>query len=62
MQVKKQQFEPDMKLQQTGLKLWKKCVKAVHCYPAYLTSMKSSSCKKLDWMNQKLESEKGKGR
>ena len=38
MQVKKQQLEPDMK-QQTGSKLGKERIKAVYCYPAYLTSM-----------------------
>ena len=36
MQVKKQQLELDMK-QQTGSKLGKEYVKAVYCYPAYLT-------------------------
>ena len=44
MQVKKQQLEPDMK-QQIGSKLRKEYVKAVYCYPAYLTYMKSTSCK-----------------
>ena len=39
MQVKKQQLELDMK-QQTGSKLEKEYVKAVHCHPAYLTSMR----------------------
>ena len=34
MQVKKQQFEPDME-QQTGSKLGKEYIKAVYCYPAY---------------------------
>ena len=41
MQVKKQQLEPDME-QQTGSKLGKEYVKAVYCYPAYLTSMQST--------------------
>ena len=41
--VKKQQLEPDMK-QQTGSKLGKEYVKAVYCYPACLTYMKSTSC------------------
>ena len=36
MQVKKQQLELDME-QQTGSKSGKKYVKAVYCYPAYLT-------------------------
>ena len=55
MQVKKQQFEPDME-QLTDSKLGKEYVEAVHCHPAYLTSMKSTSCKMLGWMNHKLES------
>ena len=42
MQVKKQQFEPDME-QQTGSKLGKEYIKAVYCHPAYLTYMKSPS-------------------
>ena len=40
--VKKQQLEPDME-QQTGSKLGKEYVKAVYCYPAYLTCMQSTS-------------------
>ena len=36
MQVRKQQLELDME-QQTGSKLGKEFVKAVYCYPAYLT-------------------------
>ena len=55
MQVKKQQLEPDMK-QRTGSKLGKECVKAVYCYPAYLTYMQSTSCKMQGWMKHKLES------
>ena len=34
--------EPDME-QQTGSKLGKESVKAVYCYPAYLTYMQSTS-------------------
>ena len=34
--------------QWTGSKLGKECVKAVYYYPAYLTSMQSTSCKMLD--------------
>ena len=49
MQVKKQQFEPDMG-QRTGPKLGKECVKAVYCHPAYLTFMQSTSCEMLGWM------------
>ena len=47
MQVKKQQLEPDME-QRTGSKLGKEYVKAVYCYPAYLTYMHSTSCGTLD--------------
>ena len=55
MQVKQQQLERDME-QWTGSKLGKEYVKAVYCHPAHLTSMQSTSCKMLDWMNHKLES------
>ena len=41
MQVKKQQLEMDM-IQQTDSKLRKEFIKAVYCYPDYLTSMQSS--------------------
>ena len=44
MQVKKQQLELDME-KQTGSKLGKEYVEVVHCHPAYLTYMKSTSCK-----------------
>ena len=55
MQVKKQQLELDMK-QQNGSKLGKEYVKAVYCYPAYLTSMQSTSWETLGWKKHKLES------
>ena len=55
MQVKKQQLELDMELQ-TGSKLGKEYVKAVYCYPVYLTHMQSTSCKMLGWMKHKLQS------
>ena len=42
MQVRKQQLELDME-QQTGSKEEKEFVKAVYCYPAYLTYMQSKS-------------------
>ena len=42
--------------QQTCSKLGKEYVKAVYCHPAYLTYMKSTSWKMLDWMKHKLES------
>ena len=55
MQVKKQQLEPYME-QQTGSKLGKEYVKAVHCHPAYLTYMQSTSCEMLGWTKHKLKS------
>ena len=55
MQVKKQQFEPDME-QPNGSKLGKEYIKAVYCHPAYLMYMQSTSCEMLCWMKQKLES------
>ena len=55
MQVKKQQLEPDME-QQIGSKLGKEYIKPVHCHPAYLTSMQSTSCEMPGWMKHKLES------
>ena len=47
MQVKKHQLEPDME-QHTSFKLGKEYVKAVHCHPAHLTYMQSTSCEILD--------------
>ena len=41
MQVKKQQLEVDME-QWTGSKLGKEYIKAVYCYPAYLTFRQSN--------------------
>ena len=61
MQVKKQQLEPDTE-QWTGSKLGKKYVKAVYCYPAYLTYVQSTSCEMLGWMKHKLESKLPGGR
>ena len=55
MQVKKQQLELNIE-QQTGSKLGKEYIKAVYCHPAYLTSVLSTSCEMLGWMNHKLES------
>ena len=55
MQVKMQQLEPDME-QYTGSKLGKEYDKAVYCYPAYLTSVQSTSCEILGCMNHKVES------
>ena len=42
--------------QWAGSKLDKEHVKAIYCYPAYLTYMQSTSCKILGWMKHKLES------
>ena len=50
-----EKLEPDME-QQTGSKLGKEYIKAVHCHPAYLTYMQSTSCEMPDWMKHKLES------
>ena len=55
MKVKKQQLEMDME-QWTDSKSGEKCVKAVHCHPAYLTYMQNTSCKMLGSMKHKLES------
>ena len=55
MQVKKQQLELDME-QQTGSKLGKEYIKAVYCYPVYLTYMQSTSWEMLGWMKHKLKS------
>ena len=40
----------------TGSKLGKECIKAVHCHPAYLTYMQSTSCEMPGWITHKLES------
>ena len=55
MQVKKQQLELDMELQ-TGSKSGKEYVKAIHCYPVYLTYMQNTSWEMLGWREHKLES------
>ena len=47
MQDKKQQLEPDME-QQTGSKLRREYIRAIHCHPVYLTYMQSTSCEMLD--------------
>ena len=54
-QVKKQQLEPYIE-QWIDSKLGKDYDKGVHCHPAYLTYMQSTSCKMPGWMNYKLES------
>ena len=55
MQVKKQQFELDMK-QQMGSKSGEEYIKAVYCHHDYLTYMQSTSCEMMGWMRHKLES------
>ena len=55
MQHKKQQLEPNME-QRTGSKLGREYIKTVYCYPAYVTSIQSTSCKMPGWMKLKLES------
>ena len=55
MQVKKLQLEADME-QLIGSKSGKEYIKAVYCYPAYLTSMQRTSCEIPGWMKHKLES------
>ena len=55
MEIKKQQLEPDIE-QRTGSKLRKEYVKAVYCYPGYLTCMQSTLCEMLDWMKHNLGS------
>ena len=47
--------EPN-KEQQTGSQSGKQYMKAVYCYPAYLTSMQNTSWEMLGWMKHKLES------
>ena len=42
--------------QWTGSKLEKEYIKAIHCYPAYLTYVHTISCEVPAWMNHKLES------
>ena len=54
MEFKKQQLEPDME-QWTDSNLGKEYIKATICYPAYLTSMQSTSCKMPGWMKHKLK-------
>ena len=55
MQVKKKKLELDME-QQNGSKLGKEYLKAVHCHPAYLAYMLSTSWEMLGWKKHKLES------
>ena len=55
MQIRKQQLELDME-QQTGSISEMEYVKAVYCYPVYLTYMQNTSCEMPGWMKHKLES------
>ena len=55
MHVKKQQLESDMG-QQTGSRLGNEYIKAVYYPLAYWTSVQSTSCEMLGWMEHKLES------
>ena len=55
MQVRKQQLELDME-QLTVSKLGKEYDKAVYCYPAYLTYMRSTSYTMPGWLKHKLKS------
>ena len=55
MQVRKQQLDLDME-QQPGSKKGSDYNKAIYSNPAYLTYMKSTSCKMMGWMKHKLES------
>ena len=55
MQVKKQQSELNME-KCSGSKLGKEYIKAIHCHPAYLTHIQSTSCEVPGWMKHKLES------
>ena len=48
-------LEQDMG-QHTGSKFGKGYVKAIHCHPAYLTYMQSTSWVMPGWMKHKLES------
>ena len=49
------QLEPDME-QQTGSKVEKEYIRAIHCHPAYLTFIKSTSTEMWGWMDHNLES------
>ena len=55
MEAKKQQLELDME-QQTDSKSGKEYIKAVYCYPAFLTYMQSTSYEIPGWIKHKLES------
>ena len=48
-------LELDME-QKIDSKLGKEYIKAVYCYPSYLTHVQSTSCEMPGWMKYKLES------
>ena len=53
IQVKKQQLEPDRTTlleQQSSSKSGKEYIKAVYCYPVYLTYMQNTSCEMPGWV------------
>ena len=52
--LSQEETELDME-QRTNSKLGMEYVKAVYCHPTHLTSMQSTSCEMLGWMNHKLE-------
>ena len=54
-QVKKQQLELDRE-EVIGSKLRKENNRGAYCHSAYLTSVQSTSCEMLGWMNHKVES------
>ena len=51
----RRKLETDLE-KQTGSKLGKDCIKDVYCQPAYLMSMRSTSCEMLHWIKLNLES------
>ena len=55
MQIKKQQFEPDLE-QWTGSKFGKEYIKVVYCHSAYLTYMRCTSWEVPGQMKHKLGS------
>ena len=55
MQVKTQRLELNVE-RLTDSKLGKEYINTVYCHSAYLTFMRSTTCKMLGWINHKLES------
>ena len=54
LQVKKELLESYME-KLTSSKLGKEYVKAIYCFPIYLTYMQSTSYKMPSWTNHKVE-------